>query len=158
MFILDLLAAIGSVMLRMFRGRTGRVARYLEPVAESIIRQLDKTDLTAEERFKLAFGTLANFAIGSGAEAADHAINLVIEWELAEGRGKNIKKIFDEGLQQAREVVADVGKLAIESDMGKKREAAERLRMRLTHDMKMWLTNTNTLYLLIEAAVAETKE
>ena len=157
-WILDIVAAIGAVVLKIFAGRTGRVADYLRPIALGIVQVLEQSDKTGKERFEIAFETLVNFAIKAGIEEADHAIALVIEWNLADIRGKQIKKVFDQGLELAREVVADVGKMAIDSDMDKKLEAAEQLRMRLTYDMKEWLTSTNTLLLLVEAAVAETKE
>ncbi len=159
MFLLDLLAAIGSVVLKIFSGRTGKVVSYLEPLTSGLIKVLENAEMSGTDKAALALETLTNFAIASGADAADHAINLAIEWEVAEGRGKNIKKIFKEGLEDARQVVREVGQLAINSDMGKKLEAAEILRMRLTHAMKNWLADDrNNLYLLIEAAVAETKE
>ena len=157
-WILEIVAAIGSVVLKMFKGRTGRVANVLLPIAEAIVKDLENTELSGQERFETAFETLVNYAIKRGLEEADHAINLAIEYSVSSTRGDNIKRVFDEGLELARETIAEVGQLAIDSDMDKKLEAAEQLRMKLTYDMKEWLVSTHTLYLLIEAALAETKE
>ena len=158
MFLLGLLAKLGSVVLKIFRGRTGKIVKALEPLAASVVDLLFAVDLPGTEKWEKAVRILTDFGLLVGLDRADHAINLLIEWQIAEKRGKNIEKIFDQGLQQAREIVADVGKLAIEADMDKKLEAAVQLRMRLRHEMKVWMTDKNTLYLLIEAAVAETKE
>ncbi len=158
MFLLDLLAKLGSVVLKIFKGRTGKIVSALEPLATAAIDLLFLTGMSGTEKWDKAVGLLTNFGLLVGLDRADHAINLLIEWKIAEKRGKNIEKIFDQGLQRAREVVAEVGKLTIAADLDKKLEAAEQLRMKLTHDMKAWLTDKNTLYLLIEAAVAETKE
>ncbi len=158
MFLIDLLTAIGSVVLRIFKGRTGKIVSALEPLATAAIDLLYMAEMSGTEKWERAVRMLADFGLLVGLDRADHAINLLIEWKIAEKRGKNIEKIFDQGLQRAREVVAAVGKLTIEADLDKKLEAAERLRMQLTHDMKAWLTDKNTLYLLLEAAIAETKE
>lgn len=157
MFLIDLIRKVGSIIVKIFSGRTGRVISRLQPLIAPIVEILTSSTLTGEKKAEKVLRTVVDLAIASGVEVADHAINFAIELELAELLGKNIEKILDQGLERAREIVAEVGKLAIAADVDKKREAAEQLRMQFTHDMKNWLTDKQTLHLLIEAAVAMTK-
>ena len=141
----------------IFKGRTGEIIAELKSVGQEIVGDLMDSDLPGTERFKVAFQKIKEAAIEQGIEAADHAIEMLIELEVTKANDDPLEKIFDEGLEAAREVIQSINASDLAGNAERKAAAVEQLIERLKSEGKEWLLSTRTLNLLIAAAVSSFK-
>jgi len=141
----------------IFRGRTGEIIAELKPVAQEIVATLMDSDLPGAERFKVAFQKIKEAAIEQGIETADHAIEMLIEFEVTKANDDPLEKIFDEGLESARKVIQSINASDLAGNAERKAAAVEQLTEKLKSEGKEWLLSTRTLNLLIAAAVSSFK-
>lgn len=141
----------------IFKGRTGEIIAELQPVGHEIINGLMDSELSGTERFKDAFQKIKEAAIEQGIKTADHAIEMLIEFEVTRANDDPLETIFDEGLGAAREVIQAINISGLAGNAERKAAAVEQLTEKLKSEGKEWLLSTRTLNLLIVAAVSSFK-
>jgi len=141
----------------IFKGRTGEIIAELEPVGHEIVSGLMDSEKPGTERFKEAFQKIKEAAIEQGIETADHAIEMLIEFEVTKANDDPLESILDEGLESAREVIQSINASDLAGDAERKAAAIEQLTEKLKSEGKEWLLSTRTLNLLIVAAVSSFK-